>query len=95
MTQYQTLAEFMELLAVIIMAVAFYYGYSLMKFIPKELKSLNLIVFALFFMILRRIAYLFSFDFEGVCIIVSAISLFIALLVMLGFRRIYNNVGGR
>ncbi len=93
--QYETVAMSIELLAVAIMVVAFYYGYSLTKFIPKELKSLNLIVFALFFMILRRIAYFFSFDFEWICIVVSAISLAIALLVMLGFRRIYNNVGGR
>ncbi len=93
--QYETVAMSIELLAVAIMVVAFYYGYSLTKFIPKELKSLNLLVFALFFMILRRIAYFFSFDVEGICIAVSAISLAIALLVMLGFRRIHNNVRGR
>ena len=94
MMQYETLAKFIELLAMIIMAIAFYYGYSLMKFIPKELKSLNLIVFALFFMILRRISSLFSFGIKEVVVITSIISLIIALLVLLGFRRVYHNVRG-
>ncbi len=48
---YKTLAMAIELLAVVIMVVAFYYGYSLTKHVPKELKSLNLLVFALFFIV--------------------------------------------
>ncbi len=91
---YETLAKFIELLALIIMMIAFYYGYSLIKFIPKELRSLNLLVFALFFMILRRIASLFSFEIKEMVVIASIISLIIALLVLLGFRRVYHNVRG-
>ncbi len=62
---YETAAQFIELLAMVIMAAAFYYGHSLMKFIPKELKSLQLVVLALFFMILRRVASLFLFEIGG------------------------------
>jgi len=93
--EYETLAMTIELLAVIIMVVAFYYGYSLTKRIPKELKSLNLLVFALFFMILRRIASLCSFEMGELVVVVSVFSLIIAALVLLGFRRIYSNVRGR
>ena len=93
--EYETTAQFIELLAMVIMAAAFYYGYSLIKFIPKELKSLQLVVLALFFMILRRVASLFSFEIGGVAVIVSAISLVIAILALLGFRRVYQNVRGR
>ncbi len=92
---YETAAQFIELLAMAIMAAAFYYGYSLIKFIPKELKSLQLVVLALFFMILRRVASLFSFEIGGMVIIVSAISLVIAILALLGLRRMYQNVRGR
>jgi len=91
---YKTLAMGIELLAVAIMVVAFYYGYYLTKHIPKELKSLNLLVFALFFMILRRIASLCSFEMGGLMTVVSVFSLVIATLVLLGFRRIYSNVRG-
>ncbi|MEA1945072.1 MAG: hypothetical protein U9N07_07065 [Euryarchaeota archaeon] len=94
MTQYETLAKFIELLAMLIMMIAFYYGYSLIKVIPKELKSLNLIVFALFFMILRRISSICSFEIEAMVVIASIISLIIALLALLGFRRVYHNVRG-
>ena len=52
-------------------------------------------VLALFFMILRRVASLFSFEIGGVAVIVSAISLVIAILALLGFRRVYQNVRGR
>ncbi|MBA1342701.1 MAG: hypothetical protein C5S52_03785 [ANME-2 cluster archaeon] len=93
--EYETAAQFIELLAMVIMAAAFYYGYSLIKFIPKELKSLQLVVLALFFMILRRVASLFSFEIGGVAVIVSALSLVIAILALLGFRRVYQNVRGR
>lgn len=93
--EYETAAQFIELLAMVIMVAAFYYGYSLIKFIPKELKSLQLVVLALFFMILRRVASLFSFEIGGVAVIVSAISLVIAILALLGFRRVYQNVRGR
>ena len=93
--EYETAAQFIELLAMVIMAAAFYYGYSLIKFIPKELKSLQLVVLALFFMILRRVASLFSFEIGGLVVIVSAISLVIAILALLGFRRMYQNVRGR
>ena len=93
--EYETAAQSVELLAMVIMAAAFYYGYSLIKFIPKELKSLQLVVLALFFMILRRVASLFSFEIGGVAVIVSAISLVIAILALLGFRRMYRNVRGR
>ena len=92
---YETAAQFIELFALLIMVAAFYYGYSLIKFIPKELKSLQLVVLALFFMILRRVASLFSFEIGGVAVIVSAISLVIAILALLGFRRVYQNVRGR
>ncbi len=93
--KYETAAQLIELLAMVIMAAAFYYGYSLIKFIPKELKSLQLVVLALFFMILRRVASLFSFEIGGLVVIVSAISLVIAILALLGFRRMYQNVRGR
>ncbi len=93
--EYETAAQFIELLAMVIMAVAFYYGYSLIKFIPKELKSLQLVVLALFFMILRRVASLFSFEIGGIVVLVSAISLVIAILALLGLRRMYQNVRGR
>ncbi|MEA1870218.1 MAG: hypothetical protein U9N09_08790 [Euryarchaeota archaeon] len=93
--EYETAAQSVELLAMVIMAAAFYYGYSLVKFIPKELKSLQLVVLALFFMILRRVASLFSFEIEGVVVLVSAISLVIAILALLGFKRMYRNVRGR
>ena len=93
--EYETAAQLIELLAMVIMAAAFYYGYSLIKFIPKELKSLQLVVLALFFMILRRVASLFSFEIGGMVVIVSAISLVIAILALLGFRRVYQNVRGR
>ena len=92
---YKTLAMVIELLAVVIMVIAFYYGCSLTKHIPKKLKSLNLLVFALFFMILRRIASLCSFEMGGLVIVVSVFSLIIATLVLLGFRRIYSNVRGK
>ena len=92
---YKTLAMVIELLAVVIMVIAFYYGCSLTKHIPKKLKSLNLLVFALFFMILRRIASLCSFERGGLVIVVSVFSLIIATLVLLGFRRIYSNVRGK
>ena len=92
--EYETLAMIIELLALVLMVVAFYYGYSLTKFIPRELKSLNLLVFALFFMILRRIASLCSFERGEIVVIVSVFSLIIAALVLLGFRRVYNNVKG-
>ncbi|RZN36717.1 MAG: hypothetical protein EF813_06605 [Methanosarcinales archaeon] len=92
---YKTLAMVIELLAVVIMVIAFYYGCSLTKHIPKELKSLNLLVFAIFFMILRRIASLCSFEMGGLMIVVSVCSLIIATLVLLGFRRIYSNVRGK
>jgi hypothetical protein len=92
--EYETLAMIIESLAVVLMVAAFYYGYSLTKFIPKELKSLNLIVFALFFMILRRVASLCSFEMGEIVVIVSIFSLTIAVLVLLGFRRIYINVKG-
>ena len=92
--EYETAAQFIELLAMVIMAAAFYYGYSLIKFIPKELKSLQLVVLALFFMILRRVASLFSFEIGGMVVIVSAISLVIAILALLGLRRMYQNVRG-
>jgi len=93
--EYETAAQFIELLALLIMVAAFYYGYSLIKFIPKELKSLQLVVLALFFMILRRVASLFSFEIGWVIVLVSAISLAIAILALLGFRRMYQNVRGR
>ena len=93
--EYETAAQSVELLAMVIMAAAFYYGYALIKFIPKELKSLQLVVLALFFMILRRVASLFSFEIGGVAVIVSAISLVIAILALLGLRRMYQNVRGR
>ena len=93
--EYETAAQFIELFAMIIMVAAFYYGYSLIKFIPKELKSLQLVVLALFFMILRRVASLFSFEIGWVAVLVSAISLAIAILALLGFRRMYQNVRGR
>jgi hypothetical protein len=93
--EYETIAMAIELLAVVIMTVAFYYGYSLTKSIPKELNSLNLIVFALFFMILRRIASLCSFKMDEIVVLVSIFSLIIAALVLLGFRRMYSNVRGR
>ena len=93
--EYETAAQFIELLAMVIMAAAFYYGYSLIKFIPKELKSLQLVVLALFFMILRRVASLFSFEIGGMVVLVSAISLIIAILALLGLRRMYQNVRGR
>nr|QNO48910.1 hypothetical protein MOGPJHGO_00013 [Methanosarcinales archaeon ANME-2c ERB4] len=93
--EYETAAQFIELLALLIMVAAFYYGYSLIKFIPKELKSLQLVVLALFFMILRRVASLFSFEIGWVVVLVSAISLAIAILALLGFRRMYQNVRGR
>lgn len=92
--EYETAAQFIELLAMVIMVAAFYYGYSLIKFIPKELKSLQLVVLALFFMILRRVASLFSFEIGGMVVIVSAISLVIAILALLGLRRMYQNVRG-
>jgi len=92
---YETAAQFIELFALLIMVAAFYYGYSLIKFIPKELKSLQLVVLALFFMILRRAASLFSFEIGGMVVLVSAISLVIAILALLGFRRVYQNVRGR
>ncbi len=93
--EYETAAQFIELFAMVIMVAAFYYGYSLIKFIPKELKSLQLVVLALFFMILRRVASLFSFEIGWVVVLVSAISLAIAILALLGFRRMYQNVRGR
>jgi len=93
--EYETAAQFIELLAMVIMVAAFCYGYSLIKFIPKELKSLQLVVLALFFMILRRVASLFSFEIGGMVVIVSAISLVIAILALLGLRRMYQNVRGR
>ena len=93
--EYETVAQFIELLAMAIMVAAFYYGYSLIKFIPKELKSLQLVVLALFFMILRRVASLFSFEVGGMVVLVSAISLVIAILALLGLRRMYQNVRGR
>ncbi len=93
--EYETAAQLIELLAMVIMAAAFYYGYSLIKFIPKELKSLQLVVLALFFMILRRVASLFSFEIGGMVVFVSVISLIIAILALLGFRRMYQNVRGR
>lgn len=93
--EYETAAQFIELLALLMMVAAFYYGYSLIKFIPKELKSLQLVVLALFFMILRRIASLFSFEIGWVVVLVSSISLVIAILALLGFRRMYRNVRGR
>ncbi|HIE31389.1 MAG TPA: hypothetical protein EYP67_03290 [Methanosarcinales archaeon] len=92
---YETIAMTIESLAVVIMTVAFYYGYSLIKSIPKELNSLNLIVFALFFMILRRIASLCSFKMDELVVLASIFSLIIATLVLLGFRRMYSNVRGR
>jgi len=92
---YEIYAKIIEFFAMIIMAVGFYYGYRLMKFIPKELNSLKLIVFALFFMILRRIATLISYENEGAVIVVSIISLTIATLAFFGFRRMYDNVRGR
>ena len=92
---YETAAQSIELISIVIMAVAFYYGYSLIKFIPNELKSLQLVVLALFFMILRRVASLFSFEIEMMSVIVSAISLTIAILALLGLRRMYQNVRGR
>ncbi|HDN64767.1 MAG TPA: hypothetical protein ENF23_00470 [Methanosarcinales archaeon] len=93
--EYETAAQFIELLALLIMVAAFYYGYSLIKFIPKELKSLQLVVLALFFMIFRRVASLFSFEVGWVVALVSAISLVIAILALLGFRRMCQNVRGR
>jgi len=93
--EYETAAQFIELLAMIIMVAAFCYGYSLIKFIPKELKSLQLVVLALFFMILRRVASLFSFEIGWVVVLVSAISLAIVILALLGFRRMYQNVRGQ
>jgi len=93
--EYETAAQFIELLALLIMVAAFYYGYSLIKFIPKELKSLQLVVLALFFMILRRVASLFSFEIGWAVALVSAISLVIAILALLGFRRMYQNVRGK
>ncbi len=92
---YETAAQSIELISIVIMAVAFYYGYSLIKFIPNELKSLQLVVLALFLMILRRVASLFSFEIEMMSVIVSAISLTIAILALLGLRRMYQNVRGR
>ena len=92
--EYETAAQSIELLAMVIMVAAFYYGYSLIKFIPKELKSLQLVVLALFFMILRRVASLFSFEVGGMVVLVSAISLVIAILALLGLRRMYQNVRG-
>ena len=41
MMQYETFARSIELLAMIIMAIAFYYGYSLMKFIPNIFQSID------------------------------------------------------
>jgi len=93
--EYETAAQFIELLALLIMVAAFYYGYSMIKFIPKELKSLQLVVLALFFMILRRIASLFSFEIGWAVVLVSAISLAISILALLGFRRMYRNVRRR
>ncbi len=37
--EYETLAMIIELLAVLLMVAAFYYGYSLTKFIPVALRA--------------------------------------------------------
>ena len=95
MIWYEDIAEIIEVVAMVVMVIAFYYGYTLMKFIPKELKSLNLIVFALFFMIVRRVFSICSFEFGEFSIVVSVVSLIIAFMALLGFKRMYDNVRGR
>ncbi len=90
--EYETAAQFIELLAMVIMAAAFYYGYSL-KVHTKGTGSLQLVVLALFFMILRRVASLFSFEIVGGWSS-SRQSRVIAILALLGFRRMYQNVRG-
>ena len=84
------------ILAIIIMSIALYYGMALKARIPKELAALNLIVYALLLMLIRRIVHIFTLSdtFWFMTFVDSAISLIIAILMLLAFKRMYSKLKG-
>ncbi len=76
------------------MLIAMYYGIALKASIPKELTSLNLVVYALFFMAIRRIVHIFTHSdtFWFMHIVDGTISVIIATLMFLAFKRMYSKL---
>lgn len=89
---YNVVAQIIELIAIFVMLAAMYYGYVVKSAIPKELTSLNLIVYALFFMVLRRVFRLLEFTDGAFEVMVSFLSLIIAALILMAFYRIYQGL---
>ena len=81
-------------ISIVIMSIPLYYGMALKTRIPEELASLNLIVYALILMVFRRIFHVFTdLDiFWFVHIIDDIISVIIAVLMLLAFKRMYSNL---
>lgn len=80
--------------SIIIMSIAMYYGIALKTRIPEELASLNLIVYALLFMVVRRISHFFAQfgTFELMHLFEDAMSLMIAILMLLAFKRMLSKL---
>ena len=76
------------------MSIAMYYGIALKTRIPEELASLNLIVYALLFMVVRRISHIFAqFEtFEPMHLFEDTMSLMIAILMLLAFKRMFSKL---
>ena len=80
--------------SIIIMFIAMYYGIALKTKIPEELASLNLIVYALLLMVIRRISHFFAQYriFEFMHLFEDAMSLIIAILMLLAFKRMFSKL---
>ena len=81
-------------MSIIIMSIAMYYGIALKTRIPKELASLNLIIYALSLMVVRRLFHFFA-HFETLEImhfVEDAMSLMIAIFMLLAFKRMYSKL---
>ncbi len=80
--------------SIIIMFIAMYYGLALKTRIPEELASLNLIIYALLLMVVRRISH-FSAQFgtfKFMHLFEDAMSLMIAILMLLAFKRMLSKL---
>lgn len=83
-----------ETISTFVMVIALYYGIALKRKIPSELAALNLIVYALFFMLIRRISHVIVFvaDISYMHIANAMASIIIATLMLIAFNRMYTNL---
>ncbi|MDO9518279.1 MAG: hypothetical protein Q7J10_09575 [Methanosarcinaceae archaeon] len=82
------------IISIVIMFIAMYYGIALKTRLPKELLSLNLIIYALLLMVIQRIFHVFA-DFNAfwfMIVIDDITSIIIAILMLLAFKRMYSKL---